>query len=81
MNKKLLKLIIDTKENTKDYTEFFPLLINEINLMIKNNDSNEFIRNSKEMEIWEKISNAQISENPKTAYPKELFYKDILELL
>jgi hypothetical protein len=80
MDKELIESIIKQKETTKDHTKWFPILLSEINKLILTNKSEDFIQNSKEMEVWEKISNAQISENPKESYPREQFYKDIIEL-
>lgn len=80
MNKEMLKLIIKYIEITKDYTEFFPAILEDINNLIKHTDSINFLNDSKEMEVWEKISNAQISSNPKSVYPKDIFLQDIIEL-
>lgn len=80
MNKELIESIIKQKETTADHTKWFPIILCELNKLILINKSEDFIQNSKEMEVWEKISNAQISENLKESYPRELFYKDIIEL-
>jgi len=81
MNKELLISIIKNKDNVEDHTQYFQAVLSEINKLIVSQDNDNFLNNSKEMEVWEKISNAQISENPKATYPKEMFVQDLIELI
>jgi len=81
MNLELIQNVITNIEKGDNYLNYFSVISDEINKIIIKESSSDFLNQSKEMDIWEKISNAEISENPEQTYPKQIFLNDLKELL
>jgi hypothetical protein len=81
MNLELIQNVITNIERGDNYLNYFSVISDEINKIIIKESSSNFLNQSKEMDIWEKISNAEISETPEQIYPKQEFINDLKELL
>jgi hypothetical protein len=81
MNKELIQNTITNVERGDSYLNYFSVISDEINKILLKDNSSDFLNKSKEMDIWEKISNAEISETPEQIYPKQEFINDLKELL
>ena len=81
MNLELIQNVITNIERGDNYLNYFSVISDEINKIIIKESSSDFLNKSKEMDIWEKISNAEISETPEQIYPKQEFINDLKELL
>jgi hypothetical protein len=81
MNLELIQNVITNIERGDNYLNYFSVISDEINKIILKEGSSNFLNQSKEMDIWEKISNAEISETPEQIYPKQEFINDLKELL